>query len=75
MTDGTPASISTKVAALRSTRELANNTWLTMALVNFLGGYVTSFELPDTVPGTVNPLLWRTSPSWISPSLADLEPG
>jgi hypothetical protein len=49
--------------------------WLKNALTILLGKVITSLSLPDVIPGTVNPMMWRMAPSWLAPSLSELQPG
>ncbi|KAI8895887.1 hypothetical protein BC833DRAFT_542016 [Globomyces pollinis-pini] len=69
MTDGTPASIAIKKTDLLETLEEADIQWLYVAFRNLLGGDVTAAYLPPTFPGTINPLLW-----WTTPNLATISP-
>jgi hypothetical protein len=73
MTDGTPASIAQDVATLREVKEPASLDWLENAMVAIMDGPVTGYQLPATVPGMINPLLYWTTSNLlaINPSLLE----
>lgn len=44
---------------------VANITWLYSGLNSVLGGLDSSQQLPPTIPGLVNPLLWWTTSGYL----------
>lgn len=58
MTDGTPASIAANIVTMIEKKGIANMTWVAQSLRNILGGDISSFPMPSTYPGAMNPLLW-----------------
>jgi hypothetical protein len=75
MTDGTPASIAQKIALVQSYNGNANLTWLDFALKSILGGEYAQNDLPATVPGMINPLVYWTSSNLQSYDRSLLAPG
>ncbi|KAJ3267873.1 hypothetical protein HDV01_003868 [Terramyces sp. JEL0728] len=76
MTDGSPASIAPKFVEILSVGQPANITWLFAAFKNIFGGDAESAtDLPQTYRGTINPLLWWTSPNMEVVNAALLEAG
>nr|KAJ3421775.1 hypothetical protein HK105_002332 [Polyrhizophydium stewartii] len=74
MTDGTTASVAQKSVFVRKLGAPANmGYWASTAMSAILGGPFSSFRLPPTFPGAVNPLLWWTTPNLIGvdPSLIE----
>ena len=73
MTDGTPASIAAKDVTIRKTLDMANTTWLYAAINSMLGDSLDEtfsiHSLPSTIPGTMNPLMW-----WTTPNLLTIDP-
>ena len=69
MTDGTPASIAIQKVSVRERGSEGNMTWVYEAIKNVLGGVDSSVVLPSTIPGTMNPLLW-----WTTPNLLTIDP-
>ncbi|KAJ3026079.1 UNVERIFIED_CONTAM: hypothetical protein HDU68_006219 [Siphonaria sp. JEL0065] len=76
MTDGTTASIAPNVVQLVATRGSADvKTWLSFAMTSLINGPVSSYLTPPTVPGSLAPLLWWTSPNLIAIDRAIVESG
>nr|KAJ3421776.1 hypothetical protein HK105_002333 [Polyrhizophydium stewartii] len=70
MTDGTTASIAPESVDVRAVLDDANlDIWVGAALKSILGGELSSFSLPSTIPGVLNPLMW-----WTSPNLMTIDP-
>ena len=69
MTDGTPASIAAKEVKIREYLGEANIKWVYQSMVNILRGEFGAAALPSTIPGTMNPLLW-----WTTPNLLTIDP-
>jgi hypothetical protein len=72
MTDGSPASIAPERVEIHEYLEAYDIQWIEHGFKTLLGttGYI---KLPPTFPGSVNPMLWWTSPNMqvISPSLLE----
>ncbi|KAJ3071645.1 hypothetical protein HDU98_005004 [Podochytrium sp. JEL0797] len=76
MTDGTTASISPANVNLLNPVSKANvDTWLSFAMNSITNGPVSSYMTPATVPGSLAPLLWWTSPNLIAMDRASVEAG
>jgi hypothetical protein len=75
ITDGTPASIAIAYVEVREILGKADMSWLYAALENYLGGQVSTFILPETIPGIINPMLWWATPNMIQVSPSLLEAG
>ncbi len=75
MTDGTTASIAANSVNILSNGIAANMTWVKSALVAIFEGENSILPLPPTIPGTVNPLLWWTTPNLLASDPAALEAG
>ncbi|KAI9342019.1 hypothetical protein BDR26DRAFT_836734 [Obelidium mucronatum] len=76
MTDGTSASIAPHtVTPLYSVGKADIPTWLFFAMNSILNGPVSSYLTPPTVPGSLSPLLWWTTPNLIGIDRAILESG
>ncbi|KAI9336381.1 hypothetical protein BDR26DRAFT_897118 [Obelidium mucronatum] len=76
MTDGTTASIAPdKVNLVAHTGPADVKTWLSFAINSLLGGPVSSYLTPPTVPGSLAPLLWWTTPNLIAIDRAIVEAG
>ncbi|KAJ1549046.1 hypothetical protein HK405_010718 [Cladochytrium tenue] len=74
-TDGTPASIAADTVKLINSVGPANITWLKYALTQLVEGPVSAFRLPPQIPGSINPLLFWTTPSLVSTDLSMVEAG
>lgn len=57
------------------TPEPASITWLYRAIGNAMGGEMHTLKLPGFYPGTVNPLLWWTTPNLQTMSVAAVRAG
>ncbi|KAJ3071644.1 hypothetical protein HDU98_005003 [Podochytrium sp. JEL0797] len=76
MTDGTSASISPNtVTFLSSTGTADIPTWLSFAMNAITNGPTSYYLTPPTVPGSLAPLLWWTSPNLIAIDRAAVEAG
>ncbi|KAJ3298045.1 hypothetical protein HDU79_000896 [Rhizoclosmatium sp. JEL0117] len=76
MTDGTSASIAPNIVNLVSSQGPADvKTWLSFAMNAILNGPTSSYLTPPTVPGSVSPLLWWTTPNLIAIDRAAVEAG
>ncbi|KAI8918906.1 hypothetical protein BC831DRAFT_481833 [Entophlyctis helioformis] len=76
MTDGTTASIAPETVTIRKVGKVANiRDWLGASVLAIFDGPISSFELPATVPGVLNPLMWWTSPNLMTINPALLEGG
>ncbi|KAJ3272046.1 hypothetical protein HDV01_005998 [Terramyces sp. JEL0728] len=71
MTDGSPASIAPKNVEILSTGGSSVISWLFTAYTSILEGVQTSTVLPETVKGSINPLLWwsTTNMQSVNPAL------
>ncbi|KAI9356227.1 hypothetical protein DFJ73DRAFT_823457 [Zopfochytrium polystomum] len=75
-TDGTTASIAADTVQFISDNGPSDiDNWLAFAFTKLVDGPVSAFTLPPQVPGSLNPLLWWTSPNLISVDRALLESG
>ncbi|TPX30873.1 hypothetical protein SmJEL517_g05674 [Synchytrium microbalum] len=61
MTDGTTASVAQRNVDVLSIDSTANMTWVQTAMYAIMGGKYSSINLLQTVPGTLNTLMWWTS--------------
>ncbi|KAJ3069797.1 hypothetical protein HDU98_007146 [Podochytrium sp. JEL0797] len=76
MTDGTTASIAPNyVTPIFPLGQADVHTWLYFAMTAITNGTVSSYLTPATVPGSLAPLLWWTSPNLIAMDRALLESG
>ncbi|ORY38822.1 hypothetical protein BCR33DRAFT_768968 [Rhizoclosmatium globosum] len=76
MTDGTTASIAPNVVSSVAVIGPADvKTWLSFAVNALLNGPVSSYLTPATVPGSLGPLLWWTTPNLIGIDRALVEAG
>lgn len=75
MTDGTPASIAVEDVNILETYEPANFTWLATAMNNILEGPVSSFNMQGQLPSTTSPLIWWTTPNFLSVDRAFIDAG
>ncbi|KAJ3241654.1 hypothetical protein HDU78_001725 [Chytriomyces hyalinus] len=76
MTDGTTASIAPNIVNpmyIVSTADIKR--WLSFAIVKMTNGPVSFHETPATVPGSLSPLLWWTSPNLMAIDRALVEAG
>ena len=76
MSENNRQSIVNSIVTAESDLDAANISWIYFGLKNVLGGNISHFNLPQTYPGTVNPLLWWTTsnmqvanPSFVDPGL------
>ncbi|KAJ3110732.1 hypothetical protein HK100_002923 [Physocladia obscura] len=75
MTDGTTASIAPNVVNPISITGQASLDWLAFAMNAILNGPVSSYLTNPTVPGSLSPLLWWTSPNLIAVDRGIVEAG
>jgi hypothetical protein len=69
MTDGTPASIAAKEVHIRDGNVTADMKWVYHSMMNIMNQSPNVHILPSTIPGTMNPLLW-----WTTPNLLTIDP-
>ncbi|KAI9342020.1 hypothetical protein BDR26DRAFT_859944 [Obelidium mucronatum] len=76
MTDGTTASIAPNIVTLVSTLGTADvKDWLSFGMNAIVNGPTSHYIMPPTVPGSLYPLLWWTSPNLIAVDRALVEAG
>ncbi|ORY38823.1 hypothetical protein BCR33DRAFT_720495 [Rhizoclosmatium globosum] len=76
MTDGTTASIAPDIVTpLYTVGQADINTWLSFAMNAITNGPVSSYLTPATVPGSLAPILWWTTPNLIAIDRAIVETG
>ncbi|KAJ3071646.1 hypothetical protein HDU98_005005 [Podochytrium sp. JEL0797] len=75
MTDGTSASIAPNTVTFLSNTGPADLTWLSFAMTAITNGPTSYYLTPPTVPGSLAPLLWWTSPNLIAIDRAAVEAG
>jgi hypothetical protein len=69
MSDGTSSSIALKKVQIREDLGPANLTWTFAALKAMMGGELSTTILPQTIPGSVNTLMW-----WSAVNLQGISP-
>ncbi|KAJ3243463.1 hypothetical protein HDU78_000413 [Chytriomyces hyalinus] len=76
MTDGTTASIAPNIVnPLYTISSADTETWLSFGMTQLVDGPVSNLLTPPTVPGSLAPILWWTSPNLIGIDRAIVEAG